>query len=362
MAKYQSVPELLRDRGVEIYREPADPGYDTETKGLLIADYQAYISEKAKPEKPYAVLDHDVALYLAVQRERHEADSALDCGALIVTNDSSLYGFDYRRCGRAAVSTVTLPAQLLQVLRPFGVPSPDFDERFVETFALVEFRTAHNDYAETASKVLGYLASCETLSPVTAAKIMGDQLLLSELNGLDEGSPQFRAIIEAAFVKENARLLEERGNLEELLQQERAGRAGDIAELGQAIAARDGQIVDLGVRADGLRQELDAVWERDRTRTAERAADQGHKADSEQLLTRAFAVGAVAFVLLGAVIFGPDSLHLKWILDLHARRQLQFFTCTVVVSLAWSFVYPKHARWVFGVFMLAIVPQIIWSL
>jgi hypothetical protein len=209
VARFGHLEELLAELPAKIFRQNSE--LETDVKGRHIAEFTAFLEEH-RPDRPrrYAAMDHDVVVWMSLQRQRQTAKSALRTGALLVSNDLALQSFDkgylMRQEDGHGVPTVVLPQHLLQVLRPFDSGTPDFDRKFMEVFASPEFRTAQSDYDETSSRVMTYLASFEGVPTSTAVSILNDDLLMSRLSTAEANS-EFEDLIESAVIAENAELV-----------------------------------------------------------------------------------------------------------------------------------------------------------
>jgi hypothetical protein len=93
------------------------------------------------------------------------------------------------------------------------VSSDDFDQRFVQAFAIPELRIG-SDYGATVSKVLGYLSVYSDLSERTASKILADEMLLAKLSEVDQDSEQYEEALRMAISSDNEQLLAEKESLE----------------------------------------------------------------------------------------------------------------------------------------------------
>jgi len=152
LARYDHVEDMLRERGIQRYNQ-AGPELDTQLKGELIAEFEHYLANRrrqGKTPRRYEAMDHDVTVWMYLQRQRAKSTNALRSGALLLSNDYSLHSFDRAFLQSSPdgkqVATVVLPYHLLQVLRPFSRVTVDFDQRFMEIFAAPEFRTTQTDY------------------------------------------------------------------------------------------------------------------------------------------------------------------------------------------------------------------------
>lgn len=209
LQKYQNPDPILIEKGFHIYE--AETSANIQIKGQLIAEYKSFIENRRYP-KSYRAYDHDMVVLLAAEENRNHSSkySVLEAGALILTCDYYFYSFDHYVRTNGKVGSVVLPNHLLQMLRPLVPQSADFDERFVATFAIPEFRSIDSDYAATVSKVMMYLSTFTTdLSEESAVRILGDNILIQELSGVDESSEDFANSVENALARENEGLLEE---------------------------------------------------------------------------------------------------------------------------------------------------------
>lgn len=292
LARFNHVEDLLRDRGIQRYNQ-AGPDLDTTSKGEYIAEFEHFLAgrrRQGKPQRRYEALDHDVTVWMYLQRQRNSNTNALRSGALLLSNDYSLHGFDRSFLMSSASGrmspTVVLPHHLLQILRPFSRVTNDFDRRFMEIFAAPEFRTTQTDYGETASRVLSYLASFDGVPTETAVHILNDDLLMGRLKDVEATEAEFAELIENAVIAENSALVESLSEVSEHLTEAKraASTASEVAESERAAreeSERRVQEVRAAAEAEARRvvQELEAARveqeaEAARRREADQRADQ----------------------------------------------------------------------------------------
>lgn len=386
VARYSDVGSLLRNRNVEIWR---DSGADVMVKGDLINRYGDFLAAN-RPDGPkgYNVLDHDMEVWLSVDSQRHDADTALDAGALLLTNDTWLYRFDWRELRQGGVGAVVLPAQLMAVLRPFAAHPADFDSRFLASLAVPEFGSAYVDFTDTTQRVLSYLATFKDLPSETAAHVLRNEMMMSRLQNVSEDSNEFREQIESAVILENTRLAEESGAIQAELvetrrllsekelaaEREKQSLAARVTELsGQLIAVQDearAKLRELGqarseaaheaAEADRRRQELEAGLQAQIDRSDELASAVGALTEREKLRSRrlkiAVRVGATVLTvaLITLIMFAPGWEHWRSITAAPHRKRLQFLVCVVVAAVGYMVAGPRRHRWpVFSVFVVA---------
>jgi len=242
LARYDHVEDLLRDQGIQRYNQ-AGADLATERKGELIAEFDHFLKgrrRQGKAPRRYEALDHDVTVWMYLQRLRAKSTNALRSGALLLSNDYSLHAFDRAFLQSSPegkeVATVVLPHHLVQVLRPFSRVTVNFDQKFMEIFAAPEFRTTQSDYGQTASKVLTYLASFDGVAKETAVHILNDDLLMGRLADVEASDEQFGQLIENAVLSENSALVESLTKKSEQLTQaqDSAERAAELAKAERA--------------------------------------------------------------------------------------------------------------------------------
>ncbi len=217
---YEHPDVLLADHGILIFRQP---DVRLEERSDLINQYKEYLASRRR-EKPYEAIDHDMTVLDCVRHQRSKAMSSLDAKALMITCDTVLSKFDWQelRSDKEMACTV-LPNQFLQLLRPFVPSSPEFDRSFAESFAIAEFRSISLS-AEACSKLLSLLASYKDVKEETVSALLANDLLLENLKK-SKDDKQFKLLVDAALVAENATLLEEVVSLKDQTEKERLSRS-----------------------------------------------------------------------------------------------------------------------------------------
>lgn len=221
LSKYEHIPDLLAEQGFKIYRNPPSTDASDNERFELVADYKDYVEQRrpSRP-KPYNALNHDVAVWQTVKRLRKSHSTALNAEAFFLTNDYLFYMFDWKQLRpESKLGYVVLPNQLLQLLRPFIPATDDFNRRFVETFAIPQFRTVGGDYSRTHSKVLSYLSTYSDVSEDTAVRILANEMLMNELKEVKEDSDEFKEYIESALAQDNQELIQENEALQKRVEE-----------------------------------------------------------------------------------------------------------------------------------------------
>jgi len=261
MSKYAHVAELLREQGFREYKGHTEDNEYVMEKGKHIAAYQAYI-EETRPDrrKRYETLNHDIVVWMAVEKLRHDGSSALDIGALFLTFDYIFQRFDWQHLRTpGTIGSVVLPNHLLQLLRPFLPTTDDFDRRFVETFAIPEFRTSTADYSATRSSVLSYINTYSDVTTETAVRILAKEMMLEQLKSVDSESDAFKEIIDNAILRENQEMLDEKRKADE----EKAAavalletRENELEQARERLAASEAARVDATKETTGIKDQL----------------------------------------------------------------------------------------------------------
>lgn len=382
LSKFDHMVDLLKDHGVKLYRPPQTEVISVEEKALKIAEYMHFVETKrpGKP-KPYEALDHDIVVWISLQRQRKRTQSALDAGALFLTNDVLFRNFDWKYLRDGNVGSVVLPGQLLQVLRPFVKATDDFDKRFVEAFVAPEFRAAQTDYEDTASQVLSYLTTFKDVPAETAVRILTNEMLLARLRQTEQGSEEFKELIESALIEDNAALLEEREALNAQIEEERIKTQTQLAAASALV--RDSQTAIEEARSDAARREqsareeerLLAAQERQRlldeltqqqarleqslhgARTEERSSLHDELSRARTSLRKFRIVTAVAATLIGfvAILTLPHLLHWTYLHQSPHRSGLYGCALLLWSGICWTIGEPRHCKTALGIVSIGAV-------
>lgn len=342
MSKFERMDLLLADHGFKIFREPASSQETLTERATLVARYGEYI-ERRRPQRPktYETLNHDMAVWVAVQDRRRRAKSVLDAGALFLSMDYYLYDFDWYELRKPhETATVVLPRQLLQLLRPFAASRPDFDRRFVETFAIPEIRSLGALSPETSSQVLSYLNSYADIGEETAIRILTSNMLSANLRGVDRNSPGFAEAIESALALDNQQLLEEKESLSrerENLQSELAEHREEIDRLRTQVNALQAERRETTSPAAAIPSTTSPVA----TETAElrRRLSSAESSSGRLRVTLAIVAGIVGLTLL---VLGPQQLQWSWLTNRYEYRGLTVGAAIVWIGLLWAWVDPAR--------------------
>jgi uncharacterized membrane protein len=263
---------------------------------------------------------------------------------------------------------VVMPNHFLQMLRPLVPATDDFDRRFVETFAIPEFRVIGSDYSATVSKVLSYLATYSSIPEETAVHILADELLIQRLKGVDEDSEEFRHSVDNAVAKENERLLEEIAHWKLEAEQAMAEKeevTADAEVKDHALAAKDDKLQQLEQAQNESHLRFQALQAKmENLESAQKQSDEAFQGqirileeDHERITGRwrlAFGILFVAFGL--AIIFGASQIwDWPW-LNEHSNR-LGLYGCAIsmVFVAGWAIADPKRRNFAFGAFGLGVL-------
>ena len=333
LARFDHIEELLKARKVKIYRQSA-PNLDVGTKGAYIAEFEHFLQQRPHvKQRRYDARDHDVSLWMYLQRIRSRSTSALRTGALVLSNDVMLHSFDKNflmdQPDAKKAITVVLPHHLMQVLRPLSSSKNDYDEQFMAIFAVPEFRTAQSDYDSTISDVMRCLASYDGMPKDLAIRILNDDLLMQRLSKLNTQDAEFTHLIEEAILAENAAL------------------AQQVARLQSHLDEADGLSHQ---RAESAKAEIDTL--RERTKEIERRQEEARaqalneaaereKAERELASERAARLRIIKGLRWASAIFlGGAGVSLilggpEWISWISFTKLPAHVGIQALISLAW---------------------------
>jgi len=359
LSKYRAMRILLEDRGFKIYRTRPPDELEVLRRGELVARYEEYLKQRVPTRpKPYAVMNHDITVWLAVQERRKRAKSVLNSRALFLTMDYRFFAFDWERLrDRGEAGSVALPRQLLQVLRPFAAIDYEFDRRFVQAFSTPEIRSLGAVPADTTASVLSYLNAYQDLPEATAVRILSNEILLAGLAKLEGSSTEFAAAIDTALADENRVLLEER----EAMARETMSVRSDLERERELRVAAEKAAAGKHAETQLVRTELTAT-QADRMTTV--ATFQERLASAEHTVQRLRLAAVLAAWLLGALLLGPGLF-----VGLHSvgwdwPDQSRFLVSLLVVwsALVWAFLDSKRRPVSLGALAVGVVVVLIETL
>lgn len=247
--RYSNLPVLLAQFGLTIFRESGTSREESYKRAELVEEYRAYLTEKSHREKPYATLDHDVAIWLtAANRQKPRGKGPLFSGALIVSADNIFRKFDRDVLSPVYGSgtwIVTRPDTLARALRIFLTPNRQSDAAFSQIFAMPEFRGIGQDRNEIVSRVAAYLATYADLPEETATKLLANDLLISRMKDADNRDGTFERLIQEELVRENEALVEERESTLAQMRRVTNDAQKEMASISRELSARgDPELVD----------------------------------------------------------------------------------------------------------------------
>jgi hypothetical protein len=246
LAPFDNFDVLLTGQGIAIYRHPLNR---TQERADLYEEYQEYLAQHVKGDKPYDIINHDVTVLDTTRRLRSKAKSSMEARALFITCDYQLYRFDWESSRRdGSLACVLLPNMFWQILRPYISTDVDFEKSFAETFALPEFRTINSGAAKACSRMLGIMASWKDVPEETALTLLSNKVLLNQLQTVRDGV-RFEELVEKAFIEQNATLAEENAALAMQADRERQRREVDDARRAEELKRKEEE-------ANTLREEL----------------------------------------------------------------------------------------------------------
>ncbi len=378
LAPYEQLVTLLKSHGFEDWHDQTSEEDQSDRKWKLIAEYKAYMeAHRPRQPKPYKALNHDIEVWLTVQKLRNTSlskrRSVLDVGALFLTNDTYFRRFDWEELReKDAVGSVVLPHHFLQLLRPFVPPSEDFNRRFVETFASPEFRSTTNGDPETAYKVLSYINAYRNIDERTAVHMLTDEMLTSRLHQAGDNSVEFESLLENAVLQQNAQLLEDKEALEEerrlaVLRAEQAEQlAAQRANEAQATQSRLEQTEAAADEAQRKVREAKIVVERlhEQQEQREHARDGEVRRLREQVEAMQAHSSRNTLIVRACTIFALSLFCVAvltrafiWLWWLEHSHRIGLLICAVLASVGttWAIVEPPQRRWaIVGIAFVAI--------
>jgi hypothetical protein len=257
LSLYEHVDVLLEARGIGLSQtEEADLA----ERSRVMSEYDSYLNDRGRP-KPYESVMHDATVLCTARRLRGQQSDSLSAGALMMTCDYTLFGFDWTTARKQRdLPCTVMPNLFWQLLRPFVPSDNDFDRSFAQTFAVPEFRSIGDGSARACSKLLALLAVYRDVPEETARKLLANRPLVEKLRGLGDDQA-FEREVELAIAAENTALAEEKVALERQLEAERAENARETSDLRESLSTSQAKVADLeeeGAAKDRLLQGVEA--------------------------------------------------------------------------------------------------------
>ena len=244
------------------------------------------------------------------------------------------------------VSVTVMPNQLLQLLRPFISIASAVDEKFVETFAVPEFRVAYTDYSETTSKVLS-LIDQYGVSEETGIRLLTNKMTIEQFHSLDENSQEFQDLFESELARENERLAELKKELEVSLAQKEA----ENLRLQEQSETKDAQLQSTisaaSQRTQALEHQIDEITaERNKqlNEAEKQRVDLEKRLEREQFRSRATVALFVAILGLILVWIVPALANWQWLENHPSRWGLQIAGSVIFLGIAWTIADKNHRR------------------
>ncbi|MFZ3057707.1 MAG: hypothetical protein WA092_01545 [Minisyncoccales bacterium] len=169
--KLSHVADLLKSKNIPVIKGLDFTSETIEKEKDILKDS---ISPRRKTD---VVAEHDAYHCLLIKELRKEADIKQSNEKYwFLSLDSVLLIYDVETRAQGEVPFVLLPHQLLQILRPFGQRTHDYDATFIELFSRPQIKSAHGILPNNlAQKILAKISGFSDLPAETALSIIMDQ-------------------------------------------------------------------------------------------------------------------------------------------------------------------------------------------
>lgn len=249
---------ILRQRGVELFNEDMDPyRQDQDIIDDILAEEEFQKTRRFRGPKPYDSNLHDMILWHFVRRKRPTiAESPLDVGYWVVTEDFGLVGFDqFKRNGQGFPICLSA-ASLMQLLR-FWLPRDEELERGLVAsirlpFLFPDFDAAAERVTTRILRSLSRYEGVEDLSVETIADILMSQALRQRLVGVETEAEE-EALLRETFVVEAKELEQRLAERERDAEQARAKASTLEQQLADELKRSSEHKDELEKRADAER-------------------------------------------------------------------------------------------------------------
>lgn len=363
LSRFDQIGTLLEDMGFALY-SIENLGIDQQQGIDYAHDYDAYLKQRRGFSKGWDLITHDILLLQTVKAKRNSGRYGLEVGAFFITVDFHLANFERSRLrDNNHVSVTIMPNQLLQLLRPFISTASAVDEKFVETFAVPEFRVAYTDYSETTSKVLS-LIDQYGVSEETGIRLLTNQMTIEQFHSLDENSQEFKDLFESELARENERLAELKKKLEGSLAQ----KEEENQRLHEQSETKDAQLQSTisaaSQRTQALEHQIDKITAESDRRLSEaekQRVDLEKRLEHEQIRNRMIIAFLLILVGTATVWIVPSLVNWQWLLSHPNQNSLKILYTFVVITFVlrvtlgskWTW-FAEHPRKI-GLQLIAVV-------
>jgi len=347
LARFDQMGTLLEDMGFVLY-SVENLGIDQQQGIDYAHDYDNYLKQRRGFSKGWDLITHDILLWQTVKAKRNVGRYGLEVGTFFITVDFHLANFERTRLRDFNNVCVTiLPNQLLQLLRPFISTASAVDEKFVETFAVPEFRVAYTDYSETTSKVLS-LIDQYGVSEETGIRLLTNKMTIEQFHSLDENSQEFKDLFESELARENERLAELTKELEISLAQ----KEEENLRLQEQSETKDTQLQSTisaaNQRTQALENQIDEITaERDKrlSEAEKRRSDLEKRLEREQIRNRMIVAFLLILAGIATIWIVPNLANWQWLLSHPNQVFLKLLYSFVVTAFVLRVTLAPKWRW-----------------
>ncbi|HEV7380156.1 MAG TPA: hypothetical protein VGN64_10205, partial [Dyadobacter sp.] len=215
--KYDHVDMILKDLGlIEFVPHRVsndDEMFDIEKDVDTYKDFYDTLPNR-KP-KSYLNFKHDIIALREVRSLNPRKTKFLESNAFFVSSDYIFGKFEKKYFKKNwEINYVVSPSTFLQLIRPFVENDYQSNKRFIDNFAIPEFRSFEIDYSTTRSKALQILNdNYHDTSFETKVKILRDQVLLEKLELANENFEKQIGLIENHIALQNKVLTDEKNRV-----------------------------------------------------------------------------------------------------------------------------------------------------
>lgn len=212
--KLTHVTELLATKNIPVERNVEFPA------GIIEKEIEILKTSLSPQKKTETIARHDAYHRVLICELRKEAELQQRPDKYwFVSLDSLMLTYDKKTREKGETPFVLLPHQLLQILRPFGQRTEDYDAAFFELFSRPQIKSTQGVLpTNLTQKILAKMSSFNDLPPDIALGIILDQSFRKSVLGAGDNDATLDILIEDKT--ENVLITELRGYKERLEQLE----------------------------------------------------------------------------------------------------------------------------------------------
>ena len=214
---------------------------------------------------------------------------------------------------------------------------------------------------------MAYLAIFGDIKEETASRILGDRLLIHNLQGVNENSDEFAESVENALVKHNEELIEEISVIKQVYKNRLNEQEQSLRNAKDVIAAKENAVKKSQKEIDKLKQRVTDIEKNSMTAIEAEKHKYDLKIDDKKVeistiekqifAWRVIAAFSFSLLLTLAYFFQND---IQTLIQSHpSKYRITTFTMVIIWGLFFAISFIKYRKWTIGTVIVACIIALI---